>query len=140
MWRWFRLCSGAWPGWSGAVLDARGLDAGLDDLAIVSEAVEERGGHLCVAEDSGPFAEGEVGGDDDRGALVEAAEQVEQQLAAGLGEGQIATRFNSIRCPKADGKMKPEGGQNWLTITLPSRSILHAEIQAGLAPHLTNLA
>jgi hypothetical protein len=37
-----------------------------------------------------PFAEGQVGGDDDRGLLVEAADQVEQQLAAGLGEGQIA--------------------------------------------------
>jgi hypothetical protein len=39
-----------------------------------------------------PFTEGEVGGDDDRGALVEAADEVEQELAAGLGEGQIALR------------------------------------------------
>ena len=37
-----------------------------------------------------PFAEGEIGGDDHRGLLVEAADQVEQQLAAGLGERQIA--------------------------------------------------
>src|SRR5690606_18362632 len=49
-----------------------------------------RSGHLGVAEDAGPFAEGEVGGDDHRGPLVEAADQMEQQLAAGLGEGQIA--------------------------------------------------
>jgi len=39
---------------------------------------------------NGPFAEGEVGGDDDRGALVESADQVEQKLAAGLRERQIA--------------------------------------------------
>ena len=75
---------------SGAVLEAPGLVSGLDDFTVVSEAIEQRGGHLGVAEDCGPFAEGEVGGDDDRGALVETADQVEQQLAAGLRKGKIA--------------------------------------------------
>ena len=56
----------------------------------MGEPVEERSGHLCIAEDAGPFTEGQVGGDDDRGAFVEFADQVEQELAAGLGEGQIA--------------------------------------------------
>jgi hypothetical protein len=37
-----------------------------------------------------PFAEGEIGRDDDRRALLEATDQMEQQLAAGLREGQIA--------------------------------------------------
>jgi hypothetical protein len=57
---------------------------------MVSQAVEESRGHPGVAEDGGPFAEGEVCGDDDRGALVEAADEVEKELAAGLREGQIA--------------------------------------------------
>jgi len=57
---------------------------------MVGEAVEQGRGHLGVAEHRWPFAEGEVGGDDDRGALVEPAHEVEQQLAAGLGEGQMA--------------------------------------------------
>ena len=57
---------------------------------MVGEPVEERCGHLGVAEDRGPFAEGEVGGDDDRGALVETADEVEEELPAGLREGQIA--------------------------------------------------
>ena len=56
---------------------------------MVREAIEERGRHLGIAEDGGPFAEGEIGGDDDRGALVEAADEVEQELPAGLREGQI---------------------------------------------------
>ena len=64
--------------------------AGLDDLAVMGQAIEQRGRHLGVAEDARPFAEGEVGGDEDRGALVEPADQMEQQLPAGLGEGQIA--------------------------------------------------
>ena len=42
-----------------------------------------------VTENGRPFTEGEIGRDDDRGTLVEAADHVEQQLAAGLGERQI---------------------------------------------------
>jgi hypothetical protein len=40
-----------------------------------------------------PFAEGEIGGDEDGGALVESADEVEQQLAAGLSERQVAEFF-----------------------------------------------
>ena len=54
------------------------------------EAVEQCGGHFRITEDARPFAKGEVGCDDDRGAPVEFADQMEQKLAAGLGEGQIA--------------------------------------------------
>ena len=38
-------------------------------LAFMAEAVEQGDGYLDVAEHSGPFAEGGVGGDDNRGAL-----------------------------------------------------------------------
>jgi hypothetical protein len=57
---------------------------------MMGQPVEQRGRHLWVAEDARPFAKGEIGGDDNRGALVETADQMEQQLAAGLCEGQIA--------------------------------------------------
>ena len=57
---------------------------------MVGQAVEQRGGHLGIAEDAGPFAEAQVGRDDHAGALVELAEQVEQQSAARSTEGQIA--------------------------------------------------
>src|SRR5215216_3868023 len=56
----------------------------------MGEAIEQRGRHLGVAKHARPFAEGEVGGDDDRGALVKSADQVEQELPAGLGKGEIA--------------------------------------------------
>src|SRR5205807_4320030 len=36
------------------------------------------------------FPEGEVRGDEERGAFVEPADEVEEQLATGLGERQIA--------------------------------------------------
>ena len=70
--------------------EAPAVVAGLDDVAVVGQAIEQRGGHLGIAEDARPFAEGQVGGDDDRGSLVEPADEVEQELAAGLGERQIA--------------------------------------------------
>ena len=44
--------------------------AGLDDLAVMGQPVEQRSRHFGVAEDAGPFAEGEIGGDDDGGALA----------------------------------------------------------------------
>jgi hypothetical protein len=53
------------------------------------EAIEG-GGHLGIAEDGGPFRGAEIGGDDDAGALVELAQQVEEQGAARGAEGQVA--------------------------------------------------
>ena len=63
---------------SGAVLEAPTLVAGFDDVAMVGQAVEQRGRHLGIAEHAGPFAEREIGGDDDGRALIEPANEVEQ--------------------------------------------------------------
>ena len=64
--------------------------AGLDDVAVVRQAIEHGGARLGVAEHLRPGGEGEVGGDQLRRILVELADQVEQQLSAGLTERQIA--------------------------------------------------
>ena len=69
---------------TGAVLESPGFVSGLDDLAVVGQTVEQRRRHLGVAEDSRPFAERQIGGDDDRGTLVEPADEMEEQLPAGL--------------------------------------------------------
>jgi hypothetical protein len=53
------------------------------------EAIEQGRGHLGVSDDGGTFFEGEIGGDHDGGALVELADQMEQQLATCLCEGQM---------------------------------------------------
>ena len=57
--------------------EAPAVVAGFDDVTMMGQAIEQCGGHLGVAEDARPFAEGEVSGDDDRGALVEPADEVE---------------------------------------------------------------
>jgi hypothetical protein len=80
----------------------------------MGQAVEERRGHLGVAEDGRPFAEGQVGGDDDGCAFV-------------------STGFipHSARCPTTNGLTKQQGGggQNWTPIPRPKGSKLHAETQ-----------
>ena len=64
---------------------------------MVGEPIEGRGGHLGVAgKDAGPLAEGKIGRDDDRGLLVEATDEVEQELSAGLSEGQVAEFVEDI--------------------------------------------
>ena len=74
----------------GAVFEAAALVACLDDVAVVGEAIEQRCGHFGIAKNARPFTEGEICRDDHRGAFVEAADRVEQQLSTGLREGQIA--------------------------------------------------
>ena len=73
-----------------AAFESPTVVAGLDDVAVVGQPIEQRGGHLGIAEHARPFAEGEIGGDDDRGTFVKPADEMEQKLAAGLGEGQIS--------------------------------------------------
>jgi hypothetical protein len=62
------------------VLKAPVLVADLDNVAGMREAVEQGCGHLGFAKDAGSLPEGEVGRVDDRGAFVEAADQMEQEL------------------------------------------------------------
>ncbi len=55
----------------------------------MGQPIEERRRHLRVTKDIPPFTEAQIGCDDDTGALVEAAEQMEQQGAARRAEGEI---------------------------------------------------
>ena len=57
---------------------------------MVGEAVEKRGSHFRVAEDAWPFSERGVGCDDDRDALRELADEVEEALSTGPSNGQIS--------------------------------------------------
>ena len=53
--------AGSLPQSSDAVLEAPALVAGLDDVAVVGQTVEQRGRHFRIAEHARPFAEGKVG-------------------------------------------------------------------------------
>ena len=74
----------------GTIFEAPAFVSGLDDIAVMRKTVQHGGGHLGVPKHLGPVGKGQVGGDDDRCVFVELADQMEQQLAARLAEGQIA--------------------------------------------------
>ena len=73
----------------------------------MGEPVEQGRGHLGVAEDGGPFGETAIGGDDRAGALIELAQQVEQQGAARGAERQVAALIedDEVRVDEAAGDL-----------------------------------
>ncbi len=72
-----RAAIGAGPR-SVTVLEAPAGVAGLDDVAVVGEPIEHGCGHLGVAEHLWPFRKSQVRRDEQRGLLIELADQVEQ--------------------------------------------------------------
>lgn len=67
-----------------AVPEAVGRVAGLRDVAVVREPVDQCRGHFRITEDAGPLAEDQVGRNHDAGVLVELSQQVEKQRPATL--------------------------------------------------------
>jgi hypothetical protein len=67
-----------------AVLEAVAVALEGDDFGVVDEPVDHGGGDDLVAEDLAPAAERLVAGDDERGAFVAAADELEEQVR-GLG-------------------------------------------------------
>lgn len=66
------------------------LGAGLEPIAVIpgllyvtatGEAIEPRGGHLVITKDAGPFAESQVGGDDDACAFIQLVQKREEPRA-----------------------------------------------------------
>jgi hypothetical protein len=84
----FLLCG--FGGVRRAVFEAEAVVSGFEDVAAVGKTIKQRGRHLRVAEHGGPLAEAEIGRDDDAGALVELAEQMEEQGSARGAEWQVA--------------------------------------------------
>lgn len=52
--------------------------AGFQDMAVVSQSIQQGRGHLWVDKDLRPFREVQVGGDDQAGLLIEFTDQMEQ--------------------------------------------------------------
>src|SRR4051795_9545262 len=73
-----------------AVLEPVGVPGEGDDLGVVDEAVDHRGGGDVVAEDLAPAAEGHVRGDHHRALFVTGGDQLEEQVGRGGVEGDVA--------------------------------------------------
>ena len=59
------------------------------DVGVVEDAVDHGGGNSLVAEDVAPAGEGQVAGQDQRGAFA-VGDELEEQVRGVLFEGQVA--------------------------------------------------
>src|ERR1700685_4532190 len=84
----FLLCG--FGGIRRAVFEAEAVVSCFEDVAAGGKTIEQRGRHLRVAEHGRPLAKAEISRDDDAGALVELAQQMEEQGPAGGAERQVA--------------------------------------------------
>ena len=62
----------------------------VDDLAVVQQAVEDRGGDHGIPEEFLPVGEAFVGGDDGGAALVAVGDELEEQIRLAAVDGQVA--------------------------------------------------
>ena len=67
-----------------------GLGAGFEDVGVEGDAVDDRGDQAGVGEDGAPFAEGQVGGDSDRGAFFAFGDDLEQQFGSARVDVDVA--------------------------------------------------
>ena len=51
--------------------EAPGLIARLHDVAMMSQPIKQRRGHLGIPKHAAPFAKGQIGRDHDAGVLIE---------------------------------------------------------------------
>lgn len=58
------------------MLQAVGLVARFNDVAVVCQPIQQRRGHLGVAKHTRPFREAEVGGDNHAGVFVQLGRQL----------------------------------------------------------------
>ena len=83
----------------------------LQNVDAVSEAVQQSAGEPLRVEDLGPLVDGQVGGGQDRPSLVPLAEDLEEELCAGLGEWDEA---------KLVDDQQLESGKSLLEVEQPS--------------------
>lgn len=65
-----------------AGVEVEAVVSDFKDVPTMGKPIQQDGNHLGVAEHGGPFAEAEIGGNDDAGPLVELAQEMEEQGAA----------------------------------------------------------
>ena len=59
-------------------------------MDMVGEAIEQRAGQALIPEDARPFLERQIRRNDSRAAFMTLAEDLEEELGAGLGKRHIA--------------------------------------------------
>ncbi len=78
----------AWEGIDPSVSESVGGAFEGDDVGVVDDAVDHRGGDDLVSEHAGPGTEGQVAGQDQRGVFIAGRDELEEQVRCVLFEGR----------------------------------------------------
>ncbi len=73
------------PSTSAGITQAEAFPVGFEDMDAMGEAVEQSAGEPFGSKHLDPVLEGQIGGDDEAGALVSATDYVEEQFGTGFG-------------------------------------------------------
>jgi hypothetical protein len=76
-------------------------------VGVVDEAIDERGGDHCVAEDLAPGFKAAVAGDDDRPALVAARDEREEEIRGPALQGEVADLIELCGYPHRSTTIRP---------------------------------
>ena len=71
------------------IAQAVALPVGFEDIHPMGESVQQSAGEPFGTEHFDPVLKGQVGGDDEAGTLVSAADHVKEQFGTGLGKGDV---------------------------------------------------
>ena len=91
--------------------------ADVDDVAAVEQPVQQCGGHDLVVQDLSPLLEALVRGDDGRGMLVAAVDELEEQDGAAAGDREVADLVHDQERGVGEGLeavVEPSGGLGFL--------------------------
>ncbi len=95
-----------------ACLETPAFIAGFDDITVMGEPVEERRGHLGVAEDARPFPKVEIGRHDNRSTFIEAAHEMEEELPTSHPEHKHLLEWHDGPFNAED--IEPDAIQAWM--------------------------
>ena len=73
-----------------ALFEAIAVAVHFEDVDVVGEPIEQRAGQPLGPKHAGPFVKRQIGGDNNRAALVTLAEDLEQEFRAGGRQRYIA--------------------------------------------------
>ena len=108
----------------------------VDDVAVVEQPIDERGGHDLVAEDVPSLLEALVGGEDDGADLVAPVDELEEEGDAGAGDGDVSDLVDDPQ-RRVGEDLEPAGG---LCLLEGGDGVSQRPIGAGRKLNLGNLA
>ena len=72
-------------------------------MDAVGESIQQRPGQSLITENLWPFTKGQIGGHDQRGALVTLGEKAKQVFGCALSQGDIAQFIDNNQIAFVDG-------------------------------------